>query len=115
MNEAFLKIGFNILVITIVVVLAMLTYSIRSNKAEFKFGCWLKSNRDRFLGGGILTVGLSTLMVISPDISALLQLLGFQSDKTPIALGLAIATILIGGVSGNPVKPEKKINIDDNL
>lgn len=113
--DQLLAIGFNILTMWITATVIMLTYSIRSNKAEFNLRCWLKTNTDRFLGGASLIVGVSVLMVISPDINTLLQLIGFNADKTPIALGAAIGALLIAGVSGNPAAKPKPINTEDNL
>ena len=107
-------IGFDILVMSLVALVVMLTYSIRSNKRNFVFGCWVRTNRNRFISGAVLIILLATLMNMSSDISALLQLLGVQTKATPVVIGLAVAGILISSVSGNPANTEKKINTKDN-
>ena len=114
-SESVQAIGSNVLVMSLVCIAAILAYSYRSTKGRFDFGCWLRTNRDRFIAGGIFIFTLSILKVVSPDISALLQLLGVAANGTPVILGLGIATFLISGVSGNHTKPIKKINTEDNL
>lgn len=106
--EQLSAIGFNVLIMWIVATLSMLVYSFRSNRDGFDFKCWLKTNVNRFIVGAILIVGLGTLTVISPDIDAMLQLFGFNTGKTPVALGLAIGVFLIAGVSGNPAEIKEK-------
>jgi len=91
----------NLLTMLIVVVLALLAYSYRQNGADFNLRCWIATNVNRFAVGAIFVVGLAVLQAVSTDIDALLQVIGFNTGKTPIALGLSITALLIMGVSGN--------------
>lgn len=90
------------LIIAITAALALLAYAYRSNQKDFDIVCWFYSNTNRFLVGGIITVGFCSLTALVPDISPLLSFVGFNlSAKAPLSLGLALAVYLIGGVSGN--------------
>lgn len=115
--EQVVAVGMNILTMLLTATLIMLVYSIRSNRQDFNFVCWFQTNKNRFAVVITLAVGLSVLMAISPDFNMLLQIIGFNADKTPVGLGVAIGALLIAGVSGNHSADttRKPINTEDNL
>lgn len=111
--EQITSILYSALVIWITATLVLLAYSFRSNKADFDIKCWYATNTNRFIVGAIMIVGLSILLGVSEDITAILRIIGLSADKSPIGLGLAIGAFLIAGVSGNPA--EKGKTNEENL
>jgi hypothetical protein len=99
---------YNILVMWLTSTVILLAYAYRSNKAEFDLFCWFVTNKNRFAVGALMIVALATLVVIEPDISAVLQVIGFSAEKTPIGLGVAVGAFLIAGISGNNPNPENE-------
>lgn len=96
--------AFNALTIFISCTIIMLVYGFRSKTDGFDILAWFYDNRSRFVVGAILIIGYSALTVLTPDLSALLSVLGFNADAAaPISFGLALAAFLIGGVSKNKV------------
>lgn len=92
----------NALTIFISATVVMLVYGFRSKTDGFDVIGWFYDNRSRFVVGAILITGYSALTVLTPDLSALLAILGFNADAAaPISFGLALAAFLIGGVSKN--------------
>lgn len=75
------------------------------NRDTFNIFTWFETNITRFIVGIIVTVILVFLNATSEDISNLLRLLGFTTEKTTISFGIAIAAFLIGGLSPKPVAP----------
>ena len=102
MQAQILTILYTAFVMWLTATLILLVYSFRSNKGNFSVVCWFQTNTNRFIVGAIVIGALSILMVVEPDITALLAVFGFKPDKSPLPLGIAIGTFLIAGVSGNP-------------
>lgn len=94
----------NILIIGLVAFAIVMLYCLRSHGTSFDLTCWLKTNVWRFIVGGILIIALSVLLETSAETETLLQVLGFATDKSNIALGAGIGALLIAGVNGNSSK-----------
>lgn len=99
-------IGFNILIITITVGLLLLAYALRSYQTDISALDWIKTNKFRWAIGFLMIVGVSILLVLTPDINIMLAALGFNPDKSPVAIGIAITLLLIGATS-QPTKVPK--------
>lgn len=95
---------FYVLVMCATATLILLAYSYRSNGRDFKIGCWCRTNVNRFAVGGIMIFCLAVVVVLNEDLSALLPQLSFFADRSPVGLGVAVATYLIAGMSGNPAQ-----------
>lgn len=85
----------------------LLATAYNKNRDEFSFTEWLKGSVNRFVVGAVLTVGLVFLNAFSDDLSAVLRLLGFTTEKTTVSFGLSIAVFLLGGMT-SATKAEKK-------
>lgn len=92
---------FNIFVVLSVASVVVLVYSFRSNTNEFDIISWVLTNKTRFIAGAVLGILISILVVVSPDIDALFQIIGFNAGRTPVSIGLALGGFLVAGVSGN--------------
>lgn len=92
---------FNIFVVLITASVAVLTYCIRSRKGEFDIISFFLTNKTRFIVGSLIGILVSILVVVSPDVEAILKLIGFDGNRTPVSIGLALSVILIAGVDGN--------------
>lgn len=95
----YLAIANNILVITITTAVMLAIYALRTLKTGASTGAWLITNAPRFAVGFVVIFGISTLIEVSPNVSALFGALGFNADQSPVALGLSVAGILIGSTS----------------
>lgn len=92
---------FNIFIVLTTASVVVLIYCLRQNKSDFDLFSFILTNKNRFLLGNLLGILISILIVISQDIELLLNSIGFDSQKTPVAIGLALGAVLIAGVSGN--------------
>lgn len=99
-------IGFNIIIMMLTVAILLGAYSLRSYNSEVAALEWVKSNKFRWFVGLVMIFGLSALMVITPDINIALTAIGFNTEKSPVALGVAITLLLIGATS-EPTKVPK--------
>lgn len=97
-----LAISYSALVMGLTVLIAVFLNALRTFKADFEFMPYFRGNARRFVVGGVVVVALSVMMTISEDFGALLQAIGFNVEKTPVALGAAVALLLITGMSGKP-------------
>jgi len=93
-------IAFDALVMAIVMVLLLLVNALRTLKSDFEWMIYLKGNVVRFTVGGVIILGLASLIHLSHDFGQLLSLLGFNVEKTPVALGGAVAVLVMAGISG---------------
>ena len=94
--------GINALTTFVTATLVMLVYAFRSKEDKFDLIGWAVDNRNRFMVGALLIVLFSGLTVLTPDITAILSVIGFNVDgQVPVSFGLALAAFLLGGVSTN--------------
>lgn len=91
--------------IALVWFLSLMVTAYKKAGDSFSFVVWLKGNINRFVVGIVLTIGIVVVNAVSTDVSDLLRVLGFTTEKTAISLGLAIAIFLVGGVASKPAEP----------
>jgi hypothetical protein len=109
-NQAiqFGAIAFNILLMLLVEGAIVTAFALKSIKTPVSAKDWFSANWFRFLLGIVLSCILAVLVVVAPDIGAVLQTIGFNIDKSPIALGLTIGLILVGATAEPSENPEGK-------
>lgn len=101
-------IALNILIMSLGSFVITAVYAIKSYKTPVATRIWIRENALRFGIGLFLMVALAVLLVVSPDISGLFQAIGFNVDKSPLALGISIGLLLIGATSEPSKNPEGK-------
>lgn len=103
---SFGAIALNILIMSLGSFVIMAVYALKSSRTPVATITWIKANSLRFIIGLFLMVALAVLLVVSPDISGLFQAIGFNVDKSPLALGMSIGLLMIGVTSEPSKNPE---------
>lgn len=88
----------DILIMSLVVVLAIAGYAFRKAVTYLSFRTWVMENLFRFALGEVLIIGLAILIHTTPEIVVVLRLIGFDVQASPIAIAIGIATALIVSV-----------------
>ena len=101
-------VAMNILVMTLGSFVIIAVYALKSVKTPVATIVWVRENMARFIIGLTRMVALAVLLVVSPDISNLFQAIGFNVDKSPLALGISIGLLMIGATSEPSKNPEGK-------
>jgi len=65
----------------------------------FRFDFWVRQNWMRLATGGALLILLSVLMEVAEEVDIILNAIGFNTNASPVALGLAIAMMAVGGIA----------------
>lgn len=99
-------IAMNTLTISLTAAVMVAVFALKSWNTDVTTGPWIKANSLRFGVAGFVVVALSTLMVVSPNISDLFHAIGFDVSKSPIALGISIGLLLVGATAEPSKKPE---------
>lgn len=99
-------IGMNIVVMALASFVVMAVYALKSKNTPIATVVWLKANGVRFGIGFTLMIALAVLLVVSPDIGALFNAIGFNVDKSPMALGMTVGLLMLGITSEPSKKPE---------
>lgn len=99
-------IGLNIVIMTLTCMVALTVYALKSHNTAISTLDWIRTNKFRWVLGFLVIVALSVLMVLTPDVNVLLSAIGFNPDKSPIGLGIALTVLLIGATS-EPTKVPK--------
>jgi hypothetical protein len=99
-------IALNAMVMILASIVVLAVFAIKSAKTSVATWVWLRENAVRFGIGAFLMIALAALMVVAPDVSLLLQTIGFNVDKNPLALGIAIGLLLVGATSEPSKNPE---------
>lgn len=107
-NQAvqFGAIAYNVFIMLLVELAILGGFALKSLKTQVATSEWLHSNWFRFMLGLALSAVLATLIVVVPDVSTVLQTIGFNVDKSPLALGLAIGLTLVGATAEPSTAPE---------
>lgn len=101
-------VAMNILVMSLGSFVIIAVFALKSVKTPVATLVWVKENSVRFIIGLTLMVALAVLLVVSPDVSNLFQAIGFNVDKSPLALGISIGLLMIGATSEPSKNPEGK-------
>lgn len=101
-------VAMNILVMTLGSFVIIAVFALKASKTPVATLVWVRENAARFVIGFTLMVALAVLLVVSPDISNLFQAIGFNVDKSPLALGISIGLLMIGATSEPSKNPEGK-------
>jgi hypothetical protein len=101
-------IAFNIFIMLLVEGAILTAFALKSFNTPVSAREWILANWFRFVLGVVLSAILATLVIAVPDISTVLQTIGFNVDKSPIALGVTIGLLLIGATAEPSKHPEGK-------
>lgn len=105
---SFGAIGLNVLIMSLGSCVIMAVYALKSIKTPVATKTWVKENALRFVIGLFLMVALAVLLVVSPDVASIFTAIGFNVDKSPLALGISIGLLMIGATSEPSKNPEGK-------
>jgi|SRR4030095_3713344 hypothetical protein len=87
---------FNVISCIVVWMLALFGNYLRNNFGSFSFSGWWQADRNRFIAGFVVTLGIVLLKATSPTVDILLKDLGFEvKESSGVAYGLAIAAFLL--------------------
>ena len=99
-------VGMNLLVMSLGAVIVMGLYVLRTQNTPVATPVWIRQNAWRFVVGSVLLVALAITLVVSPDVSAVMELIGFSVEKSTFALGAAIGLLIIGVTTEPSKHPE---------
>lgn len=98
MNETVYLVLYNILISLSTFLLTLFGYAFKSADT-FTFDTFIRQNRARLATGAGLLILTSVLMEVSKEIDAVLLMLGFNTNASPVALGLAVGAAAIAAIS----------------
>jgi hypothetical protein len=97
MNEVVYTILYNVSISLASFLTFLLAYAFRRADG-FNISVWLAENGMRLgLGGGLLIL-VSILMEVSQEFDAILSAIGFNTNASPVALGLAVGAVAVGSL-----------------
>jgi len=99
-------VGYNFILMMLIVSAVLAAYALKSIKTSVATIVWVKANWLRFVIGAFLTFVLAILLEVSPNVTLILQMIGFNVDHSPAALACAIGLLIIGATSEPSKNPE---------
>lgn len=93
-------IGYNIFISVAAFAVFLIAYAFRQAE-NFQIGIWIRQNGARLGMGSALLILISGLMEVSPEFDLILTAIGFNTNASPVALGLAVGAMAVGVMSAS--------------